>query len=69
LASSFDKISDWTVQRLASFVAKTVQDSPPPLPANVRAGTITAVNSLVVNDQLQLSPQAVAYLKTKLGLP
>lgn len=63
-----EKIGDWTVDRLAGFITKTITDSPSQLPTNVKASTITAARTLVVEDQISLSPQAIAYLKTKLGL-
>lgn len=63
-----DTIGSWTVDRLARFIAQRLRVDPPKLDTGVTTGTAVIKTKLVVDGDLQLSPQAIAYLADKLGL-
>jgi hypothetical protein len=60
-----EKIGEWTPSRLTNFVLATLR-SPATLPNAMTFGKLTLSEMLTVADQLELSPQAIDYLESKL---
>lgn len=61
-----DTIGNWTQARLSRFIAQAVHSVP--LPRSVEVDHVKATQKLEVDQELVLSPQAIAYLKKQLGL-
>lgn len=62
-------IAGWTEQRLTRFIQNVVRSTPSQLPRALTLERLTTTKKLVVQDEMELSPQAIEYLKDKLGLP
>jgi hypothetical protein len=54
---------------LQKFVQMAISQSPANLPNSLTGTVLTATDHLVVQNKLHLSPQAITYLKSVLGLP
>jgi len=63
-----EQIGTWDSSRLMQFVRNIVTSSPASLPRAMTLQNLTTTQKLTVGDQLELSPQAVEYLRLKLGL-
>lgn len=61
-------VGDMTQAELARFVQRAVYNSPANLPTSLTGEELEATSVLRVLDRIELSDQAVAYLRTKLGL-
>lgn len=59
-------IGDWTKAQLAKFIENQLRASPPALPASLTGQTIKASKLLVIGDRVQISPQALRYIKDNL---
>lgn len=60
-----EQIGTWTPTRLTNFVLATLR-SPASLPNAQTFAKLTASEMLTVADELELSPQAIAYLQKKI---
>lgn len=63
-----DTIGNWSKAQLAKFIENQLANSPPSLPQSLIGQTITASKRLVVTDRIQLSAQALKYIKDNLPL-
>lgn len=64
-----EKIADWDNVRLARFVERAIsQGIGPNMPASLIGEELRSTGLLVVENDLELSPQAVQYLIGVLGL-
>ena len=59
-------IGDWTKAQLQKFIENQLSTNPPALPASLIGQTLTASKLLRVSDRIQLSPQALRYIKDTL---
>lgn len=62
------KIGDWTEAYLMKFITTRLQSDPSALPPSLALESLSTSRKLTVKGDLELSPQAIAYLKNKLGL-
>lgn len=63
------KIGEWTEQQLARFIVASLRTTPASLPPSLALEELKTTRLLNVQDDIQLSPQAVKKLKKYLGLP
>lgn len=61
-----DTIGGWSKAQLAKFIENQLATNPPALPASLIGQTLTASKLLRVSDRIQLSPQALRYIKDNL---
>jgi hypothetical protein len=59
-------IGDWTPARLAKFIQNTIANDPPSLPPSLIGQTVKASKLLVISDRVQISTQALRYIKDNL---
>lgn len=59
-------IGNWSKAQLAKFIENQLATNPPALPASLVGQTLTASKLLRVSDRIQLSPQALRYIKDNL---
>ena len=63
-------IGEWDTQRLSRFVERAVAGGVAAnLPASLIGEELRATTKLYVDDDIELSPQAIQKLKDYLGLP
>lgn len=59
-------IGDWTKAQLAKFIENQLRSSTPALPNSLTGQTLKATKLLVIGDRVQISPQALRYIKDNL---
>jgi len=64
---SNNNVGDWSSARLSQFVKSIVQQSLAQLPGSMTLKNVTSSGKVTVNDEIELSPQAIAYIKSKIG--
>lgn len=68
MAFGADTIAQWTRDQLARFIQQQPV-TPQQIPNAMTFAEVMTTRRLTVGDELVLSPQAIKYLKTVLGLP
>lgn len=67
---AIEKIGDWDKVRLARFVERAIATGVGAnLPPSLIGEELRSTGLLVVENDLEISPQAIQYLKDVLGLP
>jgi len=61
-----DTIADWTPAKLARFISTVTSSDPGSLPQSFRGNEIRATGNLVAEDNIELSAQALQYIKDNL---
>lgn len=61
-----ENIGDWSKAKLAKFIENQLASRPAALPASITGQTLKASKMLVVGDRIQLSAQALRYIKDNL---
>lgn len=59
-------IATWTPAKLAKFIENQLATNPPALPQSLVGQTIRASKLLVIGDRVQISAQALRYIKDNL---
>lgn len=59
-------IGDWTKAQLAKFIENQLRANPPSLPNSLTGQTLKATKLLVIGDRVQISRQALQYIKDNL---
>lgn len=62
------EIGRWDEARLKRFIQAAINTSVPSIPPALTLSEITSTRKLFVKDEMELSPQAIKYLKSVLGL-
>lgn len=59
-------IGNWSKAQLAKFIENQLRTNPPALPNSLTGQTLKATKLLVIGDRVQISPQALRYIKDNL---
>lgn len=59
-------IGNWTKAQLAKFIENQLRTHPPALPVSLTGQTLKANKLLVIADRVQISAQALRYIKDNL---
>ena len=68
ILGSGSDIGSWDEAKLKRFIQLAVNTSVPSLPPSLTLREVKTTRRLVVGDEMELSPQAIRYLRTVLGL-
>ena len=61
-----ETIGEWTKAKLAKFIKNQLLQSPPALPSALTGQTVKASKILIIANRVQMSPQALRYIKDNL---
>ena len=59
-------IGNWSKAQLAKFIENQLRTNPPALPASLTGQTLKASKLLIIGDRVQISAQALRYIKDNL---